>query len=345
MQLIIREFDMKLNYPFSISRHTYYSQPNVIVELRHAGFTGYGEATLNPYYGITLEKLRDHFISMNRRLMNYQFQTPDILFDEFSDFLEIDSFALAALNNASWDLYGKMNNCPTGEFINLQKSLSPVTSYTLGIDQPEVMLKKAADLPWPIYKVKLGTHDDLGLLTFLRKHINSVLRVDANCAWTAEQTIQLSKKLKALNIEFIEQPLPYGDPEQSRCFLNSVLPLIADESCRIESDVDRCTDNFHGINIKLLKCGGISPAIRMIKKARKSGLSVMMGCMTETSVGISAAAQLLPYVDFADLDGPLLLAEDTASGLTYEKGRLHVSEKSGLGITYTGKRNKFEAEK
>ena len=164
-----------------------------------------------------------------------------------------------------------------------------------------------------------------------------MIRVDANCAWNAEETIAISQELLQLGVEFIEQPLPRKDEDQHLCSEQSALPLMADESCCIENDVALCQGNFHGINIKLLKCGGLTPAIRMIKKARELGLKIMIGCMTETTVGISAAAQLLPFVDYADLDGPLLLAEDVADGLIYKNGELAISGENGFGILFMGK--------
>lgn len=337
MQLKIHQFDMKLKYPFAISRHTYYSQPNIIVELQHEGRSGYGEATINPYYNITIDNLKESFDQMSKRLLKYIFTSPDDLFHDFSDFLSFNSFALGALNNASWDLYTKMNRLSISSLIELDKQNPPKTSYTLGIASKEEMVEKMAVFPWPIYKVKLGTHDDLALIQHLRKHTQSVLRVDANCAWTAEETIELSKKLKSLNVEFIEQPLPSKSDDQVLCYKNSELPIIADESCCVEFDVENCANKFDGINIKLLKCGGLSPAIRMIKKARKLGLKLMVGCMTETTVGIAAATQLLPYVDYADLDGPLLLAEDLAEGLSFSNGIVGVSSENGLGIVFKGK--------
>ncbi|MCK5104443.1 MAG: dipeptide epimerase [Cyclobacteriaceae bacterium] len=337
MQLKIYEFDMKLKYPFSISRHTYNSQPNIVLEMQYDGLAGYGEATINPYYHITIDNLKESFDAMNKKLKDYNFKSPDQLFDDFSDYLEVNSFALGALNNASWDLYGKLNNCPVSKLIDLPKFASPLTSYTLGIDKKEALLKKLEDLPWPVYKIKLGTPDDLDIIKFIRKHTNSIIRVDANCAWDFEQTVNISRKLKALNVEFIEQPLTANSTDQKLCYTNTALPLIADESCCTESDVEPCKKRFHGINIKLLKCGGLSPALRMIKKARDLGLKIMVGCMTESSIGISAAAQLLPFVDYADLDGPLILAEDLASGLTFEYGNLLLSGKNGFGILFKGK--------
>ena len=336
MHLTIFKHDLKLKYPFSISRHTYLSQPNIIIKLSYKGYSGYGEATANPYYKITIQNLEQCFQKMNIKLHNYAFSTPDQLFSDFSGYLAENPFALGALNNASWDLYGKIHGIAVARLIDLETGPIPETSYTLGIDTAEVMVQKMLDFPWPLYKVKVGTNSDLELLRKLRENTESRLRIDANCAWNAEETISLSKELKKLKIDFIEQPLPRDDTDQQRCFNKSLLPLIADESCRTEADVNRCKQNFHGINIKLLKCGGISPAIRMIRHARQSGLKIMIGCMTETTVGISAAAQLLPFVDYADLDGPLLLAEDLAEGLTYKNGYLYVSKGNGLGITFKG---------
>jgi L-alanine-DL-glutamate epimerase-like enolase superfamily enzyme len=223
------------------------------------------------------------------------------------------------------------------DLIPNEAKIPPMTSYTLGLDAWETMKNKMEELPWPIYKIKLGTAHDIELITYLQKYTKSVFRVDANCAWTTEETIEKSRILQQFGIEFIEQPMPKDDPGQKGCFEGSSLPLIADESCCVESDVRKCVGKFHGINIKLLKCGGISPAIRMITKARSLGLQIMVGCMTETSIGISAAAQLLPFVDFADLDGPLLLSEDLADGLTYNEGKMLVSGNAGLGINYIGK--------
>lgn len=337
MKLILSEFDMKLKYPFSISRHTYHSQPNIVVELQHAGFSGYGEATINPYYHITIDNLRTAFELMKSRLENYIFSTPDALYDDFSDFLSVNSFALAALNNASWDLYGKIIGKKVVDLIPLEAKIPPMTSYTLGIDTWENMKKKMLELPWPVYKIKLGTADDIGLIRYLNSVSNSTFRVDANCAWNVPDTIENSSIMKTLGVEFIEQPLAKDDPGQKEIYRKSALPLIADESCCIESEVEKCLNLFHGINIKLLKCGGISPALRMIAQARALGLKIMVGCMTETSVGISAAAQLLPFVDFADLDGPLLLAEELADGLAYQEGKVLVAGNTGLGINYIGK--------
>ena len=186
--------------------------------------------------------------------------------------------------------------------------------------------------PWPIYKIKLGTDKDIEIITALRQQTDAIFRVDANCAWTADQTIEYAPKLKALGVEFIEQPLPKEDFEgMKKVFQQSVLPVIADESCQTERDVKKCHQHFHGINIKLMKCGGLTPARRMIKEAKALGMKLMVGCMTESTIGISAIAQLLPLLDYVDMDGPLLIRNDIATGVIVIDGKAHFPDENGTG--------------
>ena len=189
---------------------------------------------------------------------------------------------------------------------------------------------------WPVYKIKLGTDRDLEIVRHLRRHTDAAFRVDANCGWSADETIRNSFELKKLGVEFIEQPLPADQWDAMRnVFAESALPVIADESCIVESDVERCAEFFHGINIKLMKCGGLTPARRMIQQARRLNLQVMVGCMTESTVGISAIAQLLPLLDYVDMDGALLLGADIATGVTLDQGRCVYPDTNGCGVTLT----------
>ncbi len=185
-----------------------------------------------------------------------------------------------------------------------------------------------------MYKIKLGTPNDLNIVRELRKHTEAVFRVDANGAWSADETIRNAAELKTLGVQFIEQPLAADQWDaMERVCRASELPLIADESCIVQQDVERCRGHFHGINIKLCKCGGLTPARRMIQRARELQLQVMVGCMTESSVGISAIAQLLPMLDYVDMDGAILLAEDIARGVSLEKGRCVYPDENGNGVT------------
>ena len=197
------------------------------------------------------------------------------------------------------------------------------------------MVAKLKERPgWPIYKIKLGTADDVAIVTELRKHTDATFRVDANCAWTVDETIENSRRLKPLGVEFIEQPLPADQYDAAaEVFRQSVLPIAADESCQVESDVDRCAGRFHIINIKLVKCGGMTPARRMIDRARALGMQTMVGCMTESTVGISAIGQLLPLLDYVDMDGAALLAQDIADGVKVVRGEAIYPETNGNGVT------------
>jgi L-alanine-DL-glutamate epimerase-like enolase superfamily enzyme len=280
-----------------------------------AGETGYGEATSNPYYGHTLQSLLSEIRGIRDEIESYPFSKPE----DFHRWLReknLSSFALCALDLAAHDLYGKLQKKPLYELWGTSTAKYPITNYTIGIDTIEQMVAKMKEMPWPIYKIKLGTKEDLEIVRELRKHSASVFRIDANGAWTASQTIAIAPSLKELGVEFIEQPLKADDWEgMERVAHHSVLPVIADESCLVESDVARCALHFNGINIKLTKCGGLTPALRMIKQGRELGLKIMVGCMTESTVGISAIGQLLPQLDYVDMDGPLLISDDIASGI------------------------------
>jgi len=187
--------------------------------------------------------------------------------------------------------------------------------------------------PWPIYKIKLGTPDDIAIVEVLRKHTDAVFRVDANAAWTTEEAMEKIPVLAHLGVELIEQPLEKDNWEgMKQLYKESPLPLFADESCVVEKDVEKCVGYFHGINIKLTKCSGITPARRMIATARELGIKVMMGSMNESTIGSAAIAQFIPQLDYLDADGPLLFSGDIATGIEYDNGEVKPSNAPGLGI-------------
>jgi len=196
------------------------------------------------------------------------------------------------------------------------------------------MVVKMKELPWPIYKIKLGTKEDIKIITELRKHTDAIFRIDANCGWTVEETITNAIALKELGVEFLEQPIKADEWDDHReVFLKSVLPIIADESCQIEADVAKCHNHFHGVNVKLVKCGGLTPARRMLVKAKELSMKTMVGCMTESSVGISAIAHLLPLLNYVDMDSTLLLVNDIANGVTFNDGVVQYSSLNGTGVS------------
>jgi L-alanine-DL-glutamate epimerase-like enolase superfamily enzyme len=220
------------------------------------------------------------------------------------------------------------------ELWGLNTGNSPLTDFTIGIDTIDTMVKKMKERPWPIYKVKVGVPGDIEMVTELRKHTNAVLRVDANAGWTLEEALEKIPQLKELGVELVEQPLAKDNWNGMKIlYRESSIPLIADESCVAETDVEKCYQHFHGINIKLTKCSGITPARRMITKARELDMKIMIGCMNESSVGTAAIAQLAPLADYIDMDGPLLLVEDTAKGVGFDFGKIMYTDNPGLGVT------------
>ncbi len=338
MKIDIHPITLQLKEAFTISRDSYAERRALIVGLSAAGKTGFGEASEHSYYGVDRDKMLLHAQDLKSPIEAYAFDNPSNFWKYMKPHVGNSSFLQCAIDNAAHDLYGKICNQPSHEIWELNANSLIKTSYTLGIAPIAKMIKKLKATRFDIYKIKLGTPDDMSILKELRKHTKAVFRIDANCAWTAEETIRNSQIMKDIGVEFIEQPLKADDWEgMKEVYKNSVLPVIADEACVDESSVIQCVNHFHGINIKLMKCGGLTPALRMIEHAKNLGLKVMVGCMVESSVGCSAIAQLLPLLDYVDMDGSLLLASDPATGVkVLADGAVMLPEGNGLGIRYDG---------
>lgn len=333
MKVILRTFELQLKHTFTISRESYDVQPSLIVELQSDGYSGFGEATSNPYYKITVDSMKANLENIIPFIESVTNETPEEFWQKAYQFLKHDMFALCALDIAYNDLYARKQRKKLYELWGYSTNSNPMTDYTIGIDSIEKMVEKMQELPWPVYKIKLGTKEDIAIVTELRKHTDAIFRIDANCGWTISETINNAIELKKLGVEFLEQPLKADNWEgHKQLFENSVLPIIADESCIIEEDVAKCHHHFQGVNIKLVKCGGLTPARRMIVQAKRLGMKTMVGCMTESTVGISAIAHLLPELDFVDMDGSLLLAEDIATGITIKNGIIKYSLLNGTGV-------------
>ena len=334
MKIILKSFNLKLKHPFTISRESHTIQPSLIVELQSEGHSGFGEATSNPYYKITVDSMRHNLEKIIPFIESISNETPEELWQKAHQYLQNDMFALCALDMAYADLYARKKGKKLYDLWGYTLDKNPMTDYTIGIDSIEKMVSKMKELPWPIYKIKLGTKEDIAIVTELRKHTDAIFRIDANCGWTVTEALNNAIELKKLGVEFLEQPLKADNWKgHKELFENSVLPIIADESCIIEEDVTKCYNHFHGVNVKLVKCGGLTPARRMILEAKKLGMKTMVGCMTESTVGISAIAHLLPELDFVDMDGGLLLVEDIATGITINDGVIQYSDLNGTGVT------------
>ncbi len=333
LQLSVKSFELPLKNPFTISRYTVTIQKTVVVSITDDNYIGHGEATVNPYYNSTMESLKASLTSVKSIFDNLEESIhPSKLWTLLAPELQDNYFALCAIDCAYWDLYAQQQQQPLRRFWSAHDRELPKTNFTIGIDSIDVMKSKIQETPWPIYKIKLGAKNDIQIIQSLREITNATFRVDANCAWSVEETLENAKILKELNVEFIEQPLQADNWNGMKVLKEkSVLPIIADESCQKLADVAKCAEVFHGINIKLMKCGGITSALQMIEIAKAKHLKIMAGCMTESSIGISNLVQLAPLLDYIDADGALLLQNDIAKGVTFNDGEIVYVDGNGSG--------------
>jgi len=334
MQLKYHLYNLPFEYPFRISKGEKTHQPGIALSLSFMGFTGYGEAPAISYYNTTVERMQDDLEKKRLFVEQFSFSDPERYWHYIHHLFPLNPFLVSALDMAGWDLYGKMRNKPLYQLWKLDRSTIPPTDYTIGIDTIDKMVEKLKKKSWPVYKIKMGVEGDMEMVEALRKITDKPFRVDANAGWTLEQALDKIPKLANLGVELIEQPLAIDNKEgMEKLFKVSPLPLIADESCVFEDDVKRCVNLFHGINIKLTKCSGITSALRMIEQSKKLGLKIMLGSMNETSIGSAAIAHLAPMADYIDMDGTMLITEDLATGLTFnEEGKPVLSDEPGLGV-------------
>jgi len=335
MKVSYHTYNLAFRYPFTISNgRTKTHQPTLIVRLEHLGWVGYGEAPAITYYNIPVEKMVEDLERKKLFVEKFAFTEPDRWWHYLHHLYPANPFLVCALDIAGWDLYGQIKGKPLNDFWKPAEPKQTITDYTIGIDTIEKMVAKMKEKPWPVYKIKLGTNEDIAIIEALRKHTNAAFRIDANAGWKVDEALEKINAFKDLGVEFIEQPLAKDDWEGMKIlYEKSSLPLYADESCVAESDVEKCHHHFHGINIKLTKCSGLTPALRMITKARELGMGVMVGSMNESTVGSAAIAHLQSLIDHLDADGPMLLKEDVATGLEYQNdGVVLTSAEPGLGI-------------
>ena len=336
MKLRYWTFELPFKNPFTTSWGTKTHQPTLIVELEVGNFRGYGEATAISYYNVTIESMVADLEKKKTFVEKFAMTDPERYWHYLHHLFPDNPFLVCALDMAGWDLFGKMRGKPLHELWNTEMENIPGTNFTIGLDTIDNMVGKMRDNPWPAYKVKLGSENDIKIMEELRKHTDAVLRVDANSGWNLKEALERITVLHILGVEFIEQPLKKDDWDGMKVlYEQSPIPLIADESCVFENDIDKCIGHFHAVNIKLTKCSGITPARRMITKLRIAGMQVMMGCMNESSIGSGAIVQFLPQLDYVDVDGPLLLLNDLATGVQYGNGFAKPSSMAGLGILPT----------
>ena len=321
-------------YPFTISGgRTKNEQAAVLIRMNHQGLSGFGEVCEITYYQTEAAVMAQKVLTLKKIIEERFTIHPKDYYIVFEELFPNDPFIRCALDMAAWDLYGKTLSRSVADILYGSDPERVITDYTLGIDSLEVMLQKMNKKPWPVYKMKVGFEGDSSTLNALRTLSNAKFRLDANGAWSVNDAIEFLSYIESSGIEIVEQPLSKGNYEVMKD-LFPILPFqfFADESCVSIDDVARCAGYFHGINIKLSKCGGITPAVEMIRKARHFNLKVMLGNMNESSIGTSALLQLAGEVDYVDADGPLLLAQDYASGIEFQNGFVKASNAPGLGI-------------
>ena len=336
MKLRFYPYELQLQHTFTVSSYSRTTTPGVQVEIDYQGFTGYGEASMPPYLGQSVDSVTSYLKKVNL----HQFADPFCL-DDIEEYLDTlspgDSAAKAAVDIALHDLVGKMLGAPWYRIWGYNPAKAPSTTYTIGIDTPEVVREKTLECAgkFNILKVKVGLDTDKEMIETIRSVTDVPLAVDANQGWTDRyKALDMIYWLRDHGVVMVEQPMPVSRIED-QVWLNqrSPLPLFGDESIQGLDDVRRAVGVFDGINIKLMKCGGLRNAHKMVDLARALGLKVMVGCMTETSCAVSAAAQLSPAVDFADLDGNLLISNDLFSGVTVIDGKLTLPLTPGIGVT------------
>ena len=299
------------------------------------GCWGWGEAAPSRFYGETADTVAAILAQLAPVLDRADPWSLETIEAELGRVVRFNGAARSAVSAALHDLAAKRLGVPLYKMWGLDPASAPLSSFTIGIGSEAELRQKVKEAKgYPILKVKLGTDHDEDIVRVIREEApDKTLRVDANAAWTPKLAVQTIERLVDYDIEFVEQPLPPQDVEGLRFVRErSPLPIIADESCLVASDIPRLAGAVDGINIKLSKCGGLREAQRMVATARAHGMLVMMGCMIETSLGISAAAHLSPLLDYADLDGAALLADDPYRGASIEGGHISIPTGPGLGV-------------
>ncbi|MCI0921136.1 dipeptide epimerase [Sphingobacterium rhinopitheci] len=335
--LRFRPYTLEMRHVFTVASFSRTTTPVVLTELEYEGIVGYGEASMPPYLGESQESVINFLNKIDLSHFSSPFQTQEIL--SYVDLLaEKNTAAKASLDIALHDLLGKLMHQPFYKIWGLNPTQIPPTSYTIGIDTEEIVRKKVEEAgQFKILKVKLGLDTDKMIIDTIRSVTDVPLCADVNQGWkNKEQALEMAHWLKERNVVFLEQPMPKEMIDENAWLTeHSPIPTIADEACQRLADVTKLKDVYTGINIKLMKCTGMREAKQMAELARSLEMKVMLGCMTETSCAISAAAQLAPLTDWADLDGALLIGNDIFDGMTVENGSCILPDRPGIGITKT----------
>src|SRR5579862_8141534 len=327
MELTADTLDLTLATPFRYARTVQHVAQNVFVQIEADGIVGIGEAAPDNFYGEKRESVLMALTYFAEHLGDDPLLIEDVA-AALNRVMRWNAAAKAAVDMALYDLVGKRLGVPVYQLLGLNATRTPYTSFTIGMDTPEEMARKALlAREYPILKIKVGGRHDIETVRAIREVTDATLRVDANGAWSAKDALRMIERLAPYDIEFVEQPVAANDLDGLKFVRDhSPLPIIADESCVTLDDLPQIVGRVDGICIKLMKCGGLSHALKMIHTAKAHHLKVMLGCMIESSLSITAAAHLSPLADYADLDGALLVSDDPFVGVVVREGRLILPE-------------------
>ncbi len=335
LSLSFEPYELKLRHSFNLAKYSRTTTPDVQVKLEYDGIIGYGEASMPPYLGESVESVTKFLSQLDLSQFTDPFRIEDI--HEYMDKVAPDNRAAkASVDIALHDLLGKIMGQPWYKIWGLNPDKAPDTSFTIGIDTAEVVKKKVDEAePYNVLKVKMGLDNDKELVNIIREKTDRPICVDANQGWdNKEKALEMCHWLSERNCLFVEQPMPKEMIDETTWLRErSPLPIIADEFLQRLPDVRRAAEAYDGINIKLMKSTGMHEAYKMAVLAKAMGMKVMLGCMTETSCAVSAAAQLAPMVDWADLDGNLLISNDRFDGMKIVNGKVTLTDLPGIGVT------------
>ena len=335
LALTFTPYTLQLKHAFTLSTSSRTTTPVMLTEVEFDGVKGYGEASMPPYLGESHESVATFLSRVNLSQFSDPFLLVDIL-EYVENVMPGNPAAKASVDIALHDLIGKLVGEPFFKLFGLNPAKAPLTSFTIGLDTPEVIRQKVLEAePYKVLKVKLGRDNDREMIEVIRSLTDKPLCADVNQGWKdRNHALEMASWLKEKGVLFLEQPLPKEMKDDNAWLTEkSPIPIIGDEAIRNISDLMDNKGVYSGINIKLMKCGGMNAAMKLVNVARAFGMKVMIGCMTETSCAISAAAQLSPLVDWCDLDGNLLISNDPFSGLSVVDGKVALPDRPGLGIT------------
>lgn len=335
MKLSWHPLTLDLRTTFRIAHGASNQRHNMLVILEHEGLTGLGEAAAVPYYGESPQSILQYLADLSVSDANPKEWHDPFMIGRYLQLLPSGSRAArTAIDVALHDLVGKILEQPVYRLLGLDPTITPETSYTIAIDTPEIMAERAVESDWPVLKIKLGSQDDLARVAAIRKATSARLRVDANAGWDRQQAAYLIPRLAQYDLEFVEQPLAANDVEGFRWLRTQKLgvPLFADESAMNTREIAALAGAVDGVVVKLMKSCGLRESLAAIHTARALDMQIMLSCMVESSLGVTAASHLAPLCDYADLDGPLLIRNDPFQGIKYDRAKLVLPDLPGIGI-------------